>query len=219
MNSSFYLGRVAGIPLGVNYSWFVVFVMVASLMALYYFPWRYPEGSTATYWVLGFASRDYMVALRLPALYLDPVNDPQAALLAQFLEDAPSPIPVTGGYAGNEEGTTSLASQHGDWIAALSWPGAVLRVAGLTVHSGVRPAIYPRYDQIDRGVQQRGNTQPDAIRGAAFHGVDNTKPLMLDTFDGYRPAQRYRVSASRPLRFRSNYVHAAKIPNRVVRGR
>jgi len=56
MNSSFYLGRVAGIPLGVNYSWFVVFVMVASLMALYYFPWRYPEGSTATYWVLGFAT-------------------------------------------------------------------------------------------------------------------------------------------------------------------
>lgn len=56
MNSSFYLGRVAGIPVGVNYSWFVVFVMVASLMALYYFPWRYPDGSTAIYWVLGFAA-------------------------------------------------------------------------------------------------------------------------------------------------------------------
>jgi len=45
---------------------------------------------------LGMAQRDYYIALRLSALYLDPGDPQQAELYGRFLEDAPSPIPVTG---------------------------------------------------------------------------------------------------------------------------
>ena len=101
------------------------------------------------FWPLGMASRDYMVALRLPAIYLDPVDEPQASLLGQFLEDAPSPIPITGGFAGSEEGTTALASRYGDWEGAISWPGEILSVPGLTVFSGVRPDLLSYQPEID----------------------------------------------------------------------
>jgi hypothetical protein len=101
------------------------------------------------WWPLGFASRDYLVALRLAVLYLHPEEGPQATLFEQYLGDAPPLTPVTGVFSGWEEGTTALASRYGDWIAGISWPGAVLRVAGLSVHSGVRPDVIPYEATLD----------------------------------------------------------------------
>jgi hypothetical protein len=51
MNSSINLGRFLGIPIGVHWSWIVIFAFVMVILALSYFPWRAPEGSTALYWV------------------------------------------------------------------------------------------------------------------------------------------------------------------------
>ncbi|MFH0756324.1 MAG: T9SS type A sorting domain-containing protein [Bacteroidota bacterium] len=93
------------------------------------------------YFPLEMASRDYMIALKLPAIYLDPQENPQAALLGQFLEDAPSPVPVTGVFAGMEVGTTGFVSEYGDWQACISWPGEIVTCGNLTVFSGVRPDI------------------------------------------------------------------------------
>jgi len=101
------------------------------------------EGLPGSYWPLEMASRDVVVALRLPAIYLSPVDEPQLGLFARFLEDAPSPILITGGVAGYEEETTALASRYGDWQAVLSWPGEPLTVGSLTVFSGVRPELKP----------------------------------------------------------------------------
>jgi hypothetical protein len=97
------------------------------------------------YFPLVLASRDYYVALRLSALYLDPKSAPQKELLAKFLADAPSPIPVTGCYANDELATTALISQAGDWNAAMSWPNRPLQGYNMTVFSGVRP-VPRRYE-------------------------------------------------------------------------
>jgi Zn-dependent protease len=54
MNSSLTIGRIKGIPIGVKYSWFFIFIAVGVLLSLYYFPWRYTDGATVTYWLAGF---------------------------------------------------------------------------------------------------------------------------------------------------------------------
>jgi hypothetical protein len=97
------------------------------------------------YWPIELAARDYLVALKVPVLYLDPANEPQVSLFKQFLENAPSPIPVTGVFATNEEKTVALVSRYGDWISAMTWPGAALTCGNLTVFSAVRP-IMERYE-------------------------------------------------------------------------
>lgn len=107
------------------------------------------EANPGSFWPLGMASRDYMVALRLPAIYLSPVDEPQLGLFARFLEHAPSPILITGGVAGYEEEITALASRYGDWQAVISWPGAILSVGSLTVFSGVRPDLKPYQPELD----------------------------------------------------------------------
>ena len=48
MRSSLRLGKVFGIPLGVHYTWFIVFALVTLSLATGYFPSRYPDWSTAT---------------------------------------------------------------------------------------------------------------------------------------------------------------------------
>ncbi len=91
------------------------------------------------FWPMELASRDYYVALKLPALYLDPVHEPQESVLRNFLSNADSPIPVLGGFSGNENGITALATEYGNFQAAVSWPGAPLSSANLSLFGGVRP--------------------------------------------------------------------------------
>ncbi len=53
MKSSFSLGKVKGIQLEVNISWFVIFGLVTFTLATSYFPQNYPDWDPVLYWFLG----------------------------------------------------------------------------------------------------------------------------------------------------------------------
>jgi Zn-dependent protease len=53
LESSLRIGKIMGIPIGVNYSWFIVFALVTLSLATGYFPARYPGWETAAYATLG----------------------------------------------------------------------------------------------------------------------------------------------------------------------
>ena len=50
------LGRILGIPLGLDYSWFLIFALVTWSLAGSYFPEQYPGWGTELYWVIGLAT-------------------------------------------------------------------------------------------------------------------------------------------------------------------
>lgn len=56
MKSSFQLGRVLGIPIGVNYTWFIIFALITVSLAMAYFPENYPFWSQRTYWLMGLVA-------------------------------------------------------------------------------------------------------------------------------------------------------------------
>lgn len=56
MKSSFRVARIAGIDIGVHYSWILAFVLIAWSLAEGFFPTYYSGWSTATYWGAGVAS-------------------------------------------------------------------------------------------------------------------------------------------------------------------
>lgn len=47
------LGRILGIPIGVDYSWFLIFILITWLLAIGYYPHEFPEWATAQYWFMG----------------------------------------------------------------------------------------------------------------------------------------------------------------------
>ena len=53
MNADIKLGRILGIPVGLNASWFLVFILVTWSLASGYFPLAYPQLPAAAYWVAG----------------------------------------------------------------------------------------------------------------------------------------------------------------------
>jgi len=94
--------------------------------------------SPDNFFPLGMAARDYIVSLRLSALWLSPTEEPQASLFAEYMDDAQSPIPVFGFFSGYEEGTVSLVSEHGNWVPVITNANSPLSCGSLTVLSGVR---------------------------------------------------------------------------------
>jgi len=56
MRSSIRLFRIAGIDIGIHYTWIFIFVLVAWSLAQGFFPQAYPGWSTTTYWVTGFVA-------------------------------------------------------------------------------------------------------------------------------------------------------------------
>jgi Zn-dependent protease/CBS domain-containing protein len=53
VEASVKLGRIRGIPIGLHWSWFLVFVLVTSSLAGGYFVAEYPDLSRTAYWILG----------------------------------------------------------------------------------------------------------------------------------------------------------------------
>ncbi len=53
MRFSFRLGRIFGIPIHINYTWFLIFVLVTVSLALGEFPRRFPGASGWAYWLAG----------------------------------------------------------------------------------------------------------------------------------------------------------------------
>jgi len=99
------------------------------------------EGSSGLFYPLSVAEYDYSIALKLALLWLRPNEDSQAQLFGQFLDDAPSPIPVTGVFGEHEHGVTGIASSYGDWLAGISWTGVPFCSENLSVFSGIRSEI------------------------------------------------------------------------------
>lgn len=53
MESSIRLGRIAGIPIGIHYTWLFAFALVAWSLAAGFFPLNYPGWAPLTYWITG----------------------------------------------------------------------------------------------------------------------------------------------------------------------
>ena len=70
-------------------------------------------------------------------------------LFSKFLEDAPSPIVVTGVVGNNEDGVVRLISSYGDVMSAQNWPGEAISGGNMTVLSAIRPEIKKIENQIN----------------------------------------------------------------------
>ncbi|MFH1383301.1 MAG: site-2 protease family protein [Chloroflexota bacterium] len=53
MRGSVSLGRIAGIQIGVHYTWLLAFLLIAWSLALGFFPSYYPGWTNTTYWITG----------------------------------------------------------------------------------------------------------------------------------------------------------------------
>ena len=98
---------------------------------------------------LGLANRDYLVSLRLPVVWLSPLDDAEAELLSTMLAEAPSPIPVTSFYGCFEPETITFASTHGNWVALLTNTNFPLSGGNLSVFGGVRPPLIQYEPRLD----------------------------------------------------------------------
>jgi hypothetical protein len=154
-----------------------------------------PEGTS--YNVLGLAARDYMVALRLPALWLSPLDEPQASLFERFLAEAPSPIPVLGFFGNDEFGTVALASRHGDWVPVITNAhGGGVTGGNLTLFGGVRPALTPYRAEIDtdrifatlgeKPVMTIVTSDGDSIQILMDRGIYGTSNFVWEEVQGHR---------------------------------
>ena len=47
------LGRILGIPIGLDYSWFLIFVLITWTMAVGYYPAEFKNWPVAQYWFMG----------------------------------------------------------------------------------------------------------------------------------------------------------------------
>jgi Zn-dependent protease/CBS domain-containing protein len=47
------LGRVLGIPIDLDYSWFLIFVLLTWMLAVNYYPVEFRGGTTTQYWLMG----------------------------------------------------------------------------------------------------------------------------------------------------------------------
>ena len=150
----------------------------------------------AAYDPLGIATRDYIVALRLPVLWISPVDEPEATLFAQYLQDAPAPIPVYSFFDGQEVGTVSLASEHGDWVAVITNSNAPLSAGNLSVFSGVTSSIQPYQSELDRDrilasldgrpVMMLWNSDGDALHIQMDHGIHGGVNFVWDDVHAHR---------------------------------
>ncbi|MBN1318120.1 MAG: hypothetical protein JXA42_21740 [Anaerolineales bacterium] len=114
-------------------------------------------GAPSSYWFsdpkmydpLGLAWRDYLIALRLPALWLSTVEEPDVSLLSQFLDEAPSPIPFLSFYDALEVESVELASRHGDWVPVISNSNTPISTGNLTVLSAIDAPVQPFRPRLD----------------------------------------------------------------------
>jgi Zn-dependent protease len=62
VKSSLRLGKIFGIPIGINYTWFIVFALVTLSLATSYFPSRYSDWSLAGYFGVGLLTSLFFFA-------------------------------------------------------------------------------------------------------------------------------------------------------------
>ena len=52
-HSSITIGKVFGIPIGLDFSWFLIFALITWMLATSYFPAEFHNWSTTVYWLVG----------------------------------------------------------------------------------------------------------------------------------------------------------------------
>ena len=58
--STISLGRILGIPIGVDYSWFLIFALLTWSLATSYFPAEFANWSITQYWIVGAVTVIFM---------------------------------------------------------------------------------------------------------------------------------------------------------------
>ena len=56
MKSSVNLGKIMGIPIGIHYSWLIIFFLITATLGQYFFPWLYPNWSPLGYWIIALCT-------------------------------------------------------------------------------------------------------------------------------------------------------------------
>jgi len=56
LKNSLRLGKILGIEIRLDYSWFIIFTLVTWSLATHYFPMRYRGWTHSTYWIIGLAT-------------------------------------------------------------------------------------------------------------------------------------------------------------------
>ncbi len=56
MGRTIQLGRLFGIPLRLDYSWFLIFILITVMLSYFYFPDSFPLWHPAYYWIVGIAT-------------------------------------------------------------------------------------------------------------------------------------------------------------------
>ena len=51
--SAISLGRILGIPIGLDYSWFLIFALLTWSLATSYFPAEFKDWPVTQYWIVG----------------------------------------------------------------------------------------------------------------------------------------------------------------------
>ena len=63
--SAISLGRILGIPIGVDYSWFLIFALLTWSLATSYFPAEFKDWPVTQYWIVGALTADLSPAFFL----------------------------------------------------------------------------------------------------------------------------------------------------------
>ena len=93
------------------------------------------------------AVRDYVVALRLFAHYLDPRDPKERQLFCKLLEEMPRNSAVLGWHEGTEHITVRLTSEHGKFVVVVT--GNPYLVSNLTVWSGIEAKVKFKLPSVD----------------------------------------------------------------------
>lgn len=140
---------------------------------------------------LCLAARDYLVALRLAAIYLSPTESPQKELFDKFMQDTSQPISIYSFYSNQEVDLTAYASRHGDTVSSFTNPNSPISSGNWSVFSGIPEQVgkySPKIKDDDlfaalgnRPIMTILDSDGDALQVLADRGFWGGAPFHWDT--------------------------------------
>jgi len=137
-NQSIPVGRVFGIPLRVDYSWFLIFALVTWTLATGYFPAEFKDWPAAEYWVVGVITAVVFFASVL-------LHELGHSVVARRYKIEVNSITLLI-FGGVSEIKTEPASASSEFWISISGPMVSLALAGIfallaLLFSGVEPLL------------------------------------------------------------------------------
>ncbi|MFN8525521.1 MAG: site-2 protease family protein [Chloroflexota bacterium] len=123
MESSFTLGRILGVRIGLHYTWLLAWALISWSLARGYFPVNYPGWAASSYWITGIAS-----ALLLFVSVLAHELCHAAVALARGLTVESITLFIFGGVANIRDESRNARDE---FLIAVVGPFASFAVAGL----------------------------------------------------------------------------------------